>query len=101
MRPQLERTEGFLGATIERVGGDRGIEIVVVTRWASVDAIHAFAGEDIGLAVVEAEARAKREAEEQARREAEEQARREAEEAAAREAEQDAAGTVASAEPQS
>ena len=46
MRPQLERTEGFLGATIERVGGDRGIEIVVVTRWASVDAIHAFAGED-------------------------------------------------------
>ena len=58
MRPQLERTEGFLGATIERVGGDRGIEIVVVTRWASVDAIHAFAGEDIGLAVVEAEARA-------------------------------------------
>ena len=58
VRPQLERTEGFLGATIERVGGDRGIEIVVVTRWASVDAIHAFAGEDIGLAVVEAEARA-------------------------------------------
>jgi mannose-6-phosphate isomerase-like protein (cupin superfamily) len=57
VRPHLERTEGFLGATVERVRGNGGIEIVVVTRWASIDAIEAFAGEDISLAVVEPEAR--------------------------------------------
>jgi mannose-6-phosphate isomerase-like protein (cupin superfamily) len=58
VRPQLERTEGFLGATIERVRSDVGIEIVVVTRWTSIDAIRAFAGEDMSVAVVEPEARA-------------------------------------------
>ena len=58
MRPHLERTEGFLGATIERVDDDAGVEIVVVTRWASMGAVQAFAGEDLGLAVVEPEARA-------------------------------------------
>jgi mannose-6-phosphate isomerase-like protein (cupin superfamily) len=58
VRPQLESTEGFLGATLERVQDDDGTEIVVVTRWASMDAIRAFAGEDVDLAVVEPEARA-------------------------------------------
>jgi mannose-6-phosphate isomerase-like protein (cupin superfamily) len=58
VRPQLESTDGFLGATLERVQDDDGTEIVVVTRWASMDAIRAFAGEDVDLAVVEPEARA-------------------------------------------
>ncbi len=58
VRPHLESTEGFLGATIELIRDDDGSEIVVVTRWASMDAIRAFSGEDIDLAVVEPEARA-------------------------------------------
>jgi mannose-6-phosphate isomerase-like protein (cupin superfamily) len=58
VRPHLDSTDGFLGATVERVKADGGIEIVVVTRWGSMDAIRAFAGEDVDLAVVEPEARA-------------------------------------------
>jgi mannose-6-phosphate isomerase-like protein (cupin superfamily) len=58
VRPHLESTEGFLGSTVERVDADGGIEIVVVTRWKSMDAIRAFAGEDVEVAVVEPEARA-------------------------------------------
>ena len=56
--PRLESTDGFLGATLERVEHDGGIEIVVVTRWNSLEAIRAFAGDDIDAAVVEPEARA-------------------------------------------
>jgi mannose-6-phosphate isomerase-like protein (cupin superfamily) len=58
VRPQLDRTEGFLGATVERVDAADGIEIVVVTRWESMDAIRTFAGDDLDRAVVEPEARA-------------------------------------------
>jgi mannose-6-phosphate isomerase-like protein (cupin superfamily) len=59
VRPQLARTAGFLDATLERVEDDSGrIEIVVVTRWTSLDAIRAFAGDDVEAAVVEPAARA-------------------------------------------
>jgi mannose-6-phosphate isomerase-like protein (cupin superfamily) len=58
VKPHLESTGGFLGATVERVEADGGIEIVVVTRWESMVAIRAFAGEDIDLAVITPEARA-------------------------------------------
>jgi heme-degrading monooxygenase HmoA len=58
VRPQLESTDGFLGATLERLSRDGVIEIVVVTRWESMDAISAFASDDVELAVVEPEARA-------------------------------------------
>ena len=58
VRPQLDRSDGFLGATVERVEAADGIEIVVVTRWESMDAIRRFAGDDLDLAVVEPEARA-------------------------------------------
>lgn len=59
VRPQLERTEGFLDAMLERVPAESGkTEVVVVTRWASMDAVRAFAGDDVDVAVVEAEARA-------------------------------------------
>jgi mannose-6-phosphate isomerase-like protein (cupin superfamily) len=58
VRPNLDRTDGFLGATVERVEAVDGIEIVVVTRWESMDAIRAFAGAEVDRAVVEPEARA-------------------------------------------
>jgi mannose-6-phosphate isomerase-like protein (cupin superfamily) len=58
VRPALESSNGFLGVTVERVEADGGVEIVVVTRWESIDAIKGFAGEQIDLAVVEPQARA-------------------------------------------
>ena len=59
VRPQLEATPGFLGATLERVADPGGrTEIVVVTQWESIDAIRGFAGDDIEAAVVEPDARA-------------------------------------------
>jgi mannose-6-phosphate isomerase-like protein (cupin superfamily) len=59
VRPVLEGTDGFVDASLERVAADDGrIEIVVVTRWASMDAIRAFAGDDVDAAVVEPDARA-------------------------------------------
>jgi mannose-6-phosphate isomerase-like protein (cupin superfamily) len=58
VRPQLERTDGFLGATLERIQHDHDVEIVLVTRWESMEAIATFAGEDVDLAVVAPEARA-------------------------------------------
>jgi mannose-6-phosphate isomerase-like protein (cupin superfamily) len=59
VRPQLEGTDGFVDATLERVKDDGGrMEIVVVTRWTSMDAVRAFAGDEVEVAVVEAEARA-------------------------------------------
>ena len=58
VRPALESSKGFLGATVERVEVDGSVEIVVVTRWESMDAIKGFAGEQIDLAVVEPQARA-------------------------------------------
>lgn len=58
VRPQLEGTDGFRGATLERIQHDHDVEIVVVTRWETMEAIAAFAGEDVDLAVVAPEARA-------------------------------------------
>lgn len=59
VRPQLDALDGFLGASLERVPADDGrTEIVVVTRWDSMEAIRAFAGDDIDAAQVEPEARA-------------------------------------------
>jgi mannose-6-phosphate isomerase-like protein (cupin superfamily) len=58
VRPALEATDGFVDATVERVEAEGRVEIVVVTRWHSMDAIRSFAGDDIEAAVVEPEARA-------------------------------------------
>jgi heme-degrading monooxygenase HmoA len=59
VRPQLAALDGFLGASLEVVPADDGrTEIVVVTRWDSMDAIHAFAGDDLDAAQVEPAARA-------------------------------------------
>jgi heme-degrading monooxygenase HmoA len=51
--PELRATEGFLGATLMREDRAGEIEFVVMTRWASLDAIRAFAGETLDRAVVE------------------------------------------------
>jgi heme-degrading monooxygenase HmoA len=55
--PALTKLPGFLGASVvQRPIGDaaeQDIEIVVMSRWESFDAIHAFAGHDVGVAVVE------------------------------------------------
>ena len=50
--PELKRIEGFLGASLLR----RDLDVLVLTRWASMDAIRAFAGNDVGRAVVDPEA---------------------------------------------
>jgi heme-degrading monooxygenase HmoA len=54
--PELERIEGFLGASLLRQVGPDDVEFLVLTRWASMDAIRAFAGDDVERAVVEPEA---------------------------------------------
>jgi mannose-6-phosphate isomerase-like protein (cupin superfamily) len=59
VRPQLETTDGFVDATVERFdGADGRVEIVVVTRWDSIEAVRGFAGDELEAAVVEPEARA-------------------------------------------
>jgi heme-degrading monooxygenase HmoA len=56
--PRFAQLPGYLGASIaERPVGDL-IELVVVTRWASAEAIRAFAGDDPERAVVEPVVRA-------------------------------------------
>ena len=57
LTPALAQLPGFLRAEIFE--GKRGelVELVVMTRWASLEAIRGFAGEDFERAVVEPEAR--------------------------------------------
>jgi heme-degrading monooxygenase HmoA len=51
--PELKNIAGFLGADLCRsLTGDR-IEFLVVSRWRSMEAIRAFAGDEPGKAVVE------------------------------------------------
>jgi heme-degrading monooxygenase HmoA len=51
--PELREISGFLGACLSRRQWDDGVEFLVLTHWASMDAIIVFAGEDVGKAVVE------------------------------------------------
>jgi hypothetical protein len=56
--PALQQLEGFVRASIlKREIGDM-TEFKIITEWESVDAIHAFAGDDISIAVVPEPARA-------------------------------------------
>lgn len=51
--PALKRVPGFLGAHLsERRDGGR-VEFLVLSRWASMDAIRAFAGASPERAIVE------------------------------------------------
>lgn len=54
--PELHRIDGFRGASLLRK--DRGMEVeyVVLSRWASMEAIRAFAGNEVEKAVVEPQA---------------------------------------------
>jgi heme-degrading monooxygenase HmoA len=54
--PELRGIAGFKGATLMRQDSGGAIEYLVMTRWASMDAIRAFAGQDVSQAVVEPEA---------------------------------------------
>ena len=51
--PELQEMPGFLGADLSRRQHGGLVEFLVLTRWESLDAIKAFAGDDIGRAVVE------------------------------------------------
>jgi len=50
--PRLARIEGFLRASILRRDVSDGVEFLIVTEWQSRDAIRAFAGDAIDVAVV-------------------------------------------------
>jgi heme-degrading monooxygenase HmoA len=54
--PELKTIEGFLGASLLKRETADGIEFLVLTRWASMAAIRAFAGSDVAKAVVEPQA---------------------------------------------
>jgi heme-degrading monooxygenase HmoA len=56
--PELAAVPGYRGARLLQRHLRGTIEIVVSTRWESLDAIRGFAGDDIDGAVVHAEAAA-------------------------------------------
>ena len=56
--PQLSTLEGYLGATLLMAAEGELVNICVMTRWRSLDAIKAFAGADPARAVVADEAAA-------------------------------------------
>lgn len=60
VRPSLEAIAGFVDAQVltRDLDGAARTEIVVLTRWRSLEAVRAFAGDDLERAVVEPEARA-------------------------------------------
>ena len=58
VQPQLQRHDGFLGATVCTRPVPGAVEILVKTYWKSFAAIDAFAGADRESAVVAAEAAA-------------------------------------------
>jgi len=51
--PELRRIVGFLGADLLRRDIGDGVEFTVITRWASIEAVKAFAGGDPAKAIVE------------------------------------------------
>lgn len=50
--PELREIDGFLGASLLRGSPADLVEFLVVTRWASLDAVRAFAGDHLETAVV-------------------------------------------------
>lgn len=50
--PALRAILGFVDASILRREADRGVEFLIVTRWASMQAVEQFAGPDPERAVV-------------------------------------------------
>jgi heme-degrading monooxygenase HmoA len=56
--PELRAIRGYLGASFLRRRKGREIELLLLTRWRSLGAVQAFAGEDIERAKVAEEAKA-------------------------------------------
>lgn len=56
--PELGAVDGFLGAALLEQRRNGEVEFLVLTRWASLDAIRKFAGDEITEAVVHPEAAA-------------------------------------------
>jgi heme-degrading monooxygenase HmoA len=54
--PAIDRIDGFRGVYLIRNDGDL-VEFATITLWDSLDAIRAFAGDDVERAVVPPEAR--------------------------------------------
>lgn len=54
--PALQRLDGYEGATVSSRRSQDGIEILVMTRWRSFEAVRTFAGPDAEQAVVADEA---------------------------------------------
>ena len=50
--PALRALAGYAGARLLQRTTDTGVEVVVLTWWDSLEAIRAFAGEDLDTAVV-------------------------------------------------
>jgi heme-degrading monooxygenase HmoA len=57
MFPSIHRVDGFLGADLLRRDAGDEVAFVTITRFESLDAVRAFAGEDYEHAVVEPDAR--------------------------------------------
>jgi heme-degrading monooxygenase HmoA len=58
MFPSIHRVRGYVGADLLRRDAGDEIAFVTITRFESLEAVRAFAGEDYEQAVVEPEARA-------------------------------------------
>lgn len=56
--PSVRDIDGYEGAMLLQRDIDGGVEIMVITYWRSLEAISAFAGDDIERAVVAEEAAA-------------------------------------------
>jgi heme-degrading monooxygenase HmoA len=56
--PELQALAGYAGAMLLERDEGGGVEIVVLTTWASLDAVRGFAGDDLERAVVADEAAA-------------------------------------------
>jgi antibiotic biosynthesis monooxygenase (ABM) superfamily enzyme len=54
--PWIERVEGYRGAFLLRRGLGDEVEFVTITRFDSLDAVRAFAGDDYEVAVILPEA---------------------------------------------
>jgi heme-degrading monooxygenase HmoA len=54
--PALHRLDGYEGASLSSRRSHNGVEILVMTRWRSLEAVRAFAGPDAEQAVVADEA---------------------------------------------
>jgi antibiotic biosynthesis monooxygenase (ABM) superfamily enzyme len=57
MFPSIHRVPGYVGADLLRRDAGDEIAFVMITRFDSLEAVRAFAGEDYEQAVVEPEAR--------------------------------------------